>query len=68
MPHHLISNTPLRLSTARIESLEEIKSVKDSFYLLAGYCDNNFKPFVDDPSDFYGLVSKEVASFIEKDR
>ena len=68
MPHYLISNTLLGLSTASLETEEDIKSVKNSLSWLAGYCDNNYKPLGDEPSDFFGLAPEEIASFIEKHR
>ena len=68
MPHYLISNTLLGLSTAKLETPEDVKAVKDSLSWLAGYCDNNYKPLGVEPSDFFGLAPEEIASFIEKHR
>lgn len=68
MPHNLISNTLLCLSTASLTTEEDIKSIKDSLSWLAGYCDYNYKPLSDEPSDFFGLAPEEIAGFIEKHR
>ena len=68
MPHCLVSNALLGLSTTSLEAEEDIKSVKNSLSWLAGYCDYHYKSIGEEPSDFFGLAPEEIASFIEKHR